>query len=360
MKSHYSLRNFLARNGSQWLPRTIRPLRMKKFLAFALPLFCTASVFAADVAYTKPVGGIAVSVTGGTTVAPITTRFAIPLTDTPAASGITVGQISALTSSTITVSNANWVSGALSATNFPYAVRLTSGAGEGATLTVAANTADTLTVSGRDLTQLGVAAGDKFRLIPIDTLNTLFGSTTFLGGANSDSADVVTLSSTVSLSYYYNNSLNRWVRTTGPTSDRGNTPIPPDSVISVTRKSGQLTLYFTGVVPDSKFNFLVANSGTTYTHTGFPKDVTIGALAVQNNVAGWVGSSTATNSDTLAVNSGGTWLTYFYNGSFWQRTTGPATNRDAIVISAGTPIQFFKRGSAAGFSAFTRAVPYTI
>lgn len=353
-------RNFLARNSSRWLPTPHRPLKSMRLLAFALPLICTAPVLAADVAYTKPVGGMAVSVTAGTTVAPVTTRFTIPLLDSPAASGATVGKISSFTASTITVTGANWVSSALASTAFPYAVRLTSGSGEGATLTVTANTTDTLTVSGRDLTQLGVAAGDDFRLIPIDTLNTLFGANTFLGGASSDASDVVTLSSTVSLSYYYNTTLARWVRTTGPTTDRGNTPIPPDSVISVTRKSGQMTLYLVGAVPESKFNYLVANSGTTYTHTGFPVDVTIGALAIQNNVAGWSGAASAANADTLAVNSGGTWLTYFFNGTNWQRTTGPATNRDAIIIPAGTAVQLFKRGSTAGFSTFTRARPYTI
>jgi hypothetical protein len=235
-----------------------------------------------------------------------------------------------------------------------------SGAGEGATLGVTANTADTLTVSGRDLVQLGVAVGDVFQLVPVDTLNSLFGSGTFLGGATADAADVITLSSSVQLSYYYNTTLNRWVRTTGPTTDRGNTTIPLGSVVAVSRKSSAITFRILGDVPVTDLNILVANSGSTYTHTGFPTSATIGTLSIQSSIPGWVSATVADNADMLAVNSGGTWLNYFHNGTNWQRTTGPATNRDNIVVPAGTAIQLFKRGSTPGTSVFTRQVPFTL
>lgn len=315
---------------------------------------------AADTAYTPPMGGMTYSINGGTTVAPTTTWFAITLLDHPAASGAARGRVTAATSTSLTLTNAGWTNGALATPAYPYAVRLMTGSGEGASLGVSANTTDTLTLTGRDLMQLGVFEGDAFQLIPVDTLNTLFGSDTFLGGASAADADIITLGSTVQLSYYYNTTLSRWVRTTGPTSDRGNTPIPLDSVIGVTRKAAGFALRVIGRVPETKVNMLVANAGSTYTHTGYPQDISIGSLALQNRLPGWVSAATAADADMLAVNSGGTWLYYFHNGTNWQRTTGPATNRDSIVITAGTAIQLFKRGSASGSSNFTRQRPYTL
>lgn len=334
---------------------------MKKLL-LSSALFA-ATLLVADTSYSPPVGGIAYTIAGGTVSVPTTTAFAIPLLDVPAASGAAVGRIAAMTATTLTVTGANWVAGALATAQFPYAVRMTSGAAAGYTFSITGNTTDTLTVSGGDPTQLGVVvggSGDSFRLLPIDTLNTLFGSNTFLGGTSPAVSDIVILSSTLQLAYYYNSTLSRWVRTTGPTTDRGNIPIPLDSMISVIRKSSALTLSFFGPVPRERFAQVVPNAGSTYTHTGFPTDVTLGSLSLQTALPGWVSSSAAANADLLSVSGGAGFTRYFYNGTNWQRTTGPTTNRDTITISAGTPIQIFKRGSAAGSALFVRTLPYTL
>lgn len=331
---------------------------MKRLISLSV-LLVTTLAQAVDTAYSPPVGGMTFTINGGTVPAPLTTWFAVPLLDAPAASGAGRGKISSFTATTLTLTGAGWTGSALANVAFPYSVRLMTGAGEGATLSVTANTSDTLTLTGRDLVQLGVATGDTFQLIPVDTLNTLFGSNTFMGGANAIDADVITLSSSVQVAYYYNTTLSRWVRTTGPTTDRGNTPIPLGSVIAVTRKSTGFALRLTGDAPLAKVNMLVGNSGSTYLHTGFPTDVTLGSLAVQSRTSGWVSAPLADNADMLAVNSGGTWVNYFHNGTNWQRTTGPATNRDSINVPAGAAVQFFKRGSASGSSIFARQVPYS-
>ena len=325
-------------------------------------LLSTAASHAVTEAYSPPVGGMSFTINAGSVSVPVTTSLALPLSDFPAASGAAVGVISSITATTITVNGANWTAGALSSVQFPYAVRITSGTAAGYTFNITANTADTLTISGGDPTLLGISAGisgDTLRLIPVDTLNTLFGSNTFLGGTGPATADIVTLSNTAQLSYYYNTSLARWVRTTGPTTDRGNTPIPLDSVISITRKTDAMVLRFIGAVPMDRFNLSVPNSGTKYTHTGFPMDVTIGALSMQTSLAGWVSSATAANADTLSVISGAGYLSYFHNGTYWQRTTGPSTNRDSVVINAGTPILIFKRGSNIGSSLLLRNRPFS-
>jgi uncharacterized protein (TIGR02597 family) len=333
---------------------------MKRLIALCALTFA-ATLLAADVAYSPPAGGMTFGINGGTPSAPVTTDFSIPLLDNPATGGASRGKITAITSTTLTAADANWVPGALANAASPYAVRIGSGAAEGVTVGITANTADTLTISGRNLAQLGITVGtDTFQLIPIDTLNTLFGSSTFLGGSSPAAADIVTVSGTVQLSYYYNSSLNRWVRTSGPTTDRGNIPLPPNTALSVTRKGPAFALTIVGRVPDTKLNVLVANSGSTYTNTGFPTDTTIGSLALQSSIAGWVSASSASEADILAVTSNGNWFYYFHNGTNWRRTTGPTTNRDSVVIPAGTPIQLFKRGSAAGESLFLRELPYSI
>ncbi len=316
-----------------------------------------------DIVYNQPLGVIAYTIGGGSTTIPNTTSFSIPLTDKSPATGVARGRISSLTSGTIVVPDANWTTGALALPAYPYAVRITTGVAAGVTLSVNANTTDTLTVSGRDLTTLGITAGangDLIRLIPVDTLNSLFGSATLLGGATAADSDILTLSVASETSFYYNTSLGRWVRTTGPTTDRGNTPIPFDCVIRITRKSSAFALRISGYVPECRVNWAILNSGSTYTHSGFPQQVTLGNLALQNTLSGWVSNAAPGLADTIGVSSGANWSFYFHNGSYWQRTTGPSTNRDGIVIGVGVALQVFKQGTASGFSTFERDLPYSL
>lgn len=338
-------------------------IRILRNLTFGTVILASLPVTEAQSTRTVPMGTLKFTINSGSVTVPVTTAFAIPLLDVPAASGATVGRINALTATTLTATGANWTAGALAMPSFPYAFQITSGAAVGATFSITANNTDTLSTSGVDLTTVGLAAGsagDTFRLVPIDTLNTLFGSTTFLGGISPTEADIITLGSNLQLAYYYNTSLSCWVRTTGPTSDRGNIPIPLNGMISVTRKSNALTLTLVGRVPDVRFSLVVPNSGSTYTHTGFPTDVTLGSLSLQTALAGWVSAPVAGDADTLSVSIGALWLTYFHNGSYWQRTTGPATNRDSVIVTTGTPILIFKRGTAAGTSTFMRNLPYSL
>ena len=336
---------------------------MNKYLVLLLSGLGAVSAMFAQTSYSPPLGGLSYLINGGSTSVPVTTSFTIPLTDVPAASGSAVGRIGAVTSTTLTVTGANWTPGALATAQFPYVVRVTSGAARGFTFVITANTSDTLTISGGDPSQLGVitgVSGDTFALLPVDTLDTLFGSNTFLGAVSPAQADIVILSSSLQLAYYFNTTLNNWVRTTGPTTNRGNTPIPLESAISVVRKSSAFTLAFVGNVPAVRYALAVPNSGATHTHTGFPTDVSLASLSLNSLLPGWVSSATPNGADVLGVSNGPDFLFYYHNGTNWLRTTGPATVRDAIVIPAGTPIQIFKRGSAGGSSLFLRNPPFTL
>lgn len=336
--------------------------RTLKYLAPRAGLLVAPLLAEAQPVNLVSVGALRFTINGGSVAAPVTSSFAISLADTPLAAGATVARIDAMTATTLTVTGANWTAGALASPASPYAVRIATGAAAGSTFPIGGNTTDTLVIAAVDFTTLGLVAGiagDRIRLIPVDTLNTLFGATTFLGGINPTAADVVILSSSgAQLSYYYNTTDSRWVRTTGPTTDRGNIPLPLDGAISVTRKSTAMTLTFIGRVPDVRFRTIIRNAGPTYTHTGFPTNVTLSALDMPTALSGWVSASSAGNADTLSVSTGADWLNYFHNGVFWQRTTGPATNRDAIVILAGTPIRVIKLGAASGTTYLNRGLPY--
>jgi len=333
---------------------------MTSSAALSSLLFVFALSATAATTYTPPQGGLLVPIAAGTALAPSTTAFAVPLYDLPAATGATLGALTSLTSTTFTVNNAGWTAGALATAPFPYVVQLTSGAAAGHLFNITGNTATTLTVSGGDPVALGAVAGDTFRLLPIDTLNSLFGANTLLGGPTAADADNVILSTTAQTTYYYNTTLGRWVRTTGPTTDRGNTPIPALGMISIVRKSGALTLAFTGSVPRERVRLSVPNSGSIYLHSGFPVDLTLGSLAIQTALPGWVSGASAATADTLSVVSGANRVSYYHNGTAWVRTTGPATNRNTTSIPAGTPIVLTRVGSTAGSTLLTLNRPYSL
>jgi putative intracellular protease/amidase len=333
-------------------------LRHTALVFSALGCFCILKADTTSVA-TIPVGYMTVNIAGGTIAAPVTTRFAIPLVDTPQAAGLAGGPVASVTANTLTLASAGWADGALATAAFPYAVRILTGAQAGLTLLVTANTTDTVTVEGADLTTLGVVAGDRLQLVPVDTLQSLFGSDTLAGSTSAATADIVYLGSQSLLGYYYNTTLGRWVRTVGPTSDRSNIMIPPESMVTVARTAAATSLVFVGRVPEAPFVATVANAGNTYLHAGFPSDTTLGGLSMQTILPGWLSASTASQADQLAVPTGAGWLSYYHNGTQWVRTTGPALNRDTVSVPAGTALLISKQGFAAGTSVLKRPVPYS-
>ena len=328
-------------------------------IVLALAIACVGAAHA-EVAYTPPVGAEVLTIDGGSATAPVTTPLALTLTDRPAASGQLRGALTAVTGNTLGVLGAGWTATALAQSEFPYDVLIVTGPGAGARLLVTANSADTLTVAGRDLASLGVSLGDEYQLLPVDTLDSLFGPDTFLGGTSAAEADVISLGEQGRQSYYYNTTNGRWQLTSGATDDQGATRLPPNGMIAVVRKAGSFTFTLVGAVPITRTNIPVANAGSTYTHTGFPTSISLSALALQTQLSGWVSHPQAAQADLLAVAAGASWVTYFHNGTQWQRTPGSATDRGSVIIPAGTPIRIIKRNDTAGSTPLILALPYTL
>lgn len=320
----------------------------------AIGLASQTALFADSVAYTPPLGGMSFTVHGGTAAAPAVTPIALPISDTPTAIGAKRTRTNAINSDVITATNAGWSDSALAGATFPYDVRFLAGTGVGSRLAIIANTTDTVTVAGRDLATLGVNAGtdgDTFELVPVDTLDTLFASDTFLGADTEAAADQVHLAQTSRSTFFYDNAATRWTDAAAITGDAGNTRLPPEGSITVERKGEAFTLRFIGSPAQTHVNVLVANSGPTFTHTGFPRPISLGDLSVQSKLTGWVSDAAADQADLVGIATGSSWVFYFHNGANWQRTVGAASARDDIVIPSGTPIQIFRRGAATGSTA---------
>lgn len=338
---------------------------LNRVLTLAALSVAASTISFAQTASTVPVGFMTFAVSAGTPAAPVTTPIAMPLQDAPAAAGAMSGYITSITSNSLTVTGAGWTASALSDPTTPYMLRLTKGAAAGITFGISANTDSTLTLVGSDLTTLGVVTGagnDTFEIFPVDTLFTLFGTSTLLGGTSATNADVVyIMSGGAWVGYYFNTTRGFWVRTTGSTAiNRNATILAPETGFLVERRGPALSLTITGRVPVCKFSANVLNSGNSLVHTGFPTSSTLGGFAVQTALPGWVTSPSAATADWLYVFSAGAWVSYYHNGTNWLRTTGPAINRDSIAVEAGAPVLLFKRGAAAGFSALTKALPYSL
>ena len=334
---------------------------------------------------TDPVGFTTINITPGSGIARKTTMMSIPLLDVDSSvSGLSTGTISSVTSNSIVVSNAGWVPGALSQPAAPFVVQITSGPAAGRFFLVAssattggasggaalANTVSNLFVSSISLTPVtnnlvnaGISAGNSFKLYACDTLS-WFGTpatTGIRGGSNAASADniVVTVNGAAT-TYFYNTNTTNWQATSGPSSSRSNVALLPSYGVSYSRlASNDLSFVSTGQVPTTNNSVAVKNSGVTVLSSYWPTTNNLRGLGIQN-LPGWVAGTTQAATDNVMIVSGGSAVTYFYNGTNWRRGSGPTTPQDNVAIPIGSSVQIIKKGSASGYSTLSQAVPYTL
>ncbi len=368
MKSHYSLRNFLARNGSRWLPRGTRPLRMKKFLAFALPFLCTATVFAADVAYTQPVGGMRVTFNQGT-------RFTGMSLVNPA---VVRGAVSAVSGSVISVSSASLNVGALLDASAAYYVELTAGpantyVGDRFDIDVAA----TKTSGNNSITVLS-SARNTLASVPSDlsgytvairrhvTIGQLFGTkeNQLLQGstvvANADQLLVYNTALQDFETYFFlrnaQGTTAQWRKIGGGSTSRDTEIIAPGQGVAVIRNtSAPVSLTWIGEVRTNNF---AQPLGAGYTLVAQPWPVSASASQrVMSHAGGWTGSTVSTQADKFLVYESGSFQTYFYlrnaSGSTqqWRLIGGGSTNRsDEALFGADTAVMISKITADANYS----------
>jgi hypothetical protein len=357
-------------------------LRFSLIASLASAMVLSASM-AQTTATTDPVGFTTINVTPGTGVARKQSLISIPLLDVDSSvQGLTVGTITSVSSNSIVVSNANWTPGALSQPAAPFVVQITSGPAAGRYFLVAssstsngasggpalANTASNFFISSIDMTpttnnlaNVGVAAGNTFKLYACDTLS-WFGTpetTGIRGGTSPTNADNIVLTVNGNLTTYYFNTVNsNWTRSSPP-STANNVALSPNYGVTFNRLgSNALSFVSTGQVPVISNAVAIKNSGSTVLSSYWPTTNTLRGLGIQN-LPGWVIGTNQVNSDNVVVVAAGTLTTYYYNGTNWRRFPLPA-NQDATAIPIGSAVQIIKKGSAAGYTTLARPVPYTL
>jgi hypothetical protein len=344
-----------------------------------LPLLCAAALTSEGVAQTtvqgEPFGYVKINITPGTGSAKRTTFISIPLLQEANIAGRATGRITGMTATTIASQGAEWSPGQLALAATPRVIEITSGPAQGRMLLISANTADTVTISQSDadrignLSTLGITAdpvgGDTFKIRPIYTLSSFFGSDTALirGGTSAGAADTVTLvSNGSSANYFLNTGVNppRWSRVSLGNPDASNTPILPDAGVQYARlPNTPLEFVVTGKVPSGQREVSIKNSGPTLLAPFWPVTQTLAQLALQNT-PNWLRGNTAASADTIVLSAGGSTTTFFHDGTNWRRSALGNPQANTNTVPAGAAIFINKRGSSAGFAAYENNAPYNL
>lgn len=346
---------------------------MKKFLAFALPFLCTATVFAADVAYTPPVGGMQVTFSPGT-------RFTGMTLVNPAA---VRGAVTNVAGNVITLSATSLNVGALLDANTAYYVELTSGptttyVGDRFDVDVAAtkasaNNSITVTLASRNtLSAVPTTAnlsGYSVVVRPHVTIGQLFGTKNnqlMQGSSVIGSADQIRFinpqSQAWEIFYFLKNpagTIAQWTKSGGGTTNRDNEVIAPGAGFAVARNAATpVTLTFIGEVRTNSFaqplvagNNLVAQPWPTNA-SPLQRSMTVSS--------GMTGSNIIASADKILLNEGGVYKIYYLlrnpAGTIeqWTLSGGGTSNRgNELLFGANAGVIISKISADAHYS-----VPY--
>lgn len=279
------------------------------------------------------------------------------------------GILTNVTATTLSDNTADWVTGALSHAAAPYFLRICSGAAEGTwwqILTAPANTADTVSVGNRGIDPLaaGVTTGDRYEIVPADTLDTFFWSVAAqIGGPNSGAADLVRLhDGVIWRDYHYSTTHNQWREGSAP-FNRNNTVLRPDAgVIYQRRAVGDVSLLLLGGVSVRSERATVASSGSTPVGIAFPSRLTLGMLGIEQVPGFRHNTGDPAVADKVRIWDGVTWRSFIYSAavSQWREGTAPF-NRNNFELPFLAPV-FLERapaGSAASFL-LTLTPPYNL
>jgi hypothetical protein len=348
-----------------------------------LPVFCVVAFssqgFTQTTVQGEPFGYVKINITAGTGTGKKTSLVSIPLLEEASISGKAAGRITGVTATTVSASGAGWTAGQLSTVAAPYLIEITSGAAKGRMLllsTTAGSTTDTVTIATEettrvgDLTNLGIATGlengDTYRIRPVDTLSSFFGTpetTVVQGGTSANAADTITIvANGSSATYFYNTGVapHRWSRVVLGSPDASHTPIPPYAGVQYARIANTpLEFIVTGKVPSGQREVSIKNSGVTLLAPFWPVNQTLVDLGIQNT-PNWTSGASAAAADTVVLSSGGSFSTFFYDGANWKRVTLGSPTANTSVVPVGASILINKKGSVGGYASYEHFAPYNL
>ena len=342
-------------------------------LAATVILSLTALAHSQQTATTNPLGFVTVNIAAGTGSAKTGSLVSMPLQDVAVISGQSTGRITGVTANTITSSDAGWTPGQLSNPTSPYLIQITSGIANGRMFLISPaqqNTATTVTITPEDadtasLTSLGIVTGpttgDTYKIIPCDTLGTLFGTPAVSGvqgGTAPNSADTVVITiNGASRIYYFNTTLTRWTQVALGNPDATNVPVRPYFGFRYERLANTpLAFLASGSVPIVSRAVPVRNAGSTVPSQYWPADSTLATLGL-HSLSNWTSNATAQSADHVLMTSNGTTQRFYHTGTEW-RNAGTDAASDVTPIPAGASVHILQKGSGSGYTTLSQSVPY--
>jgi len=325
----------------------------------------------------EPFGYVKINIAAGMGNAKRTTFVSIPLLEEANITGKATGRITGVTSNTITAEGAGWTAGQLSTISEPHLIEITSGSAKGRMFLIAsatANSTDTVTIHSEEVARVGSLAnleiatgaqdGDSYRIRPVDTLSSFFGTpdTTLIGGGTSAAAaDTVTIVVNGSAgTYFFNTSLGRWTRVGLGNLDSSHVPILPYAGVQYARLAASpLEFIVTGKVPSGDRQVAIKNSGPTILSPFWPVNQTLGGLGIQNTPT-WATGGTAAAADTVSLTANGTVTTFFHDGSNWRRVGLGSGLSDTVAVPVGASVLINRKGNALGYASYEHAAPYNL
>lgn len=301
------------------------------------------------------------------------TTLSVPLNEflPEAFAGQSSGKITSVTADRIVNTNAAWIPAQFTDPALPYFIRITSTSNPASTALgrtflikttpTVAHTATEVEVDtqGTPLTGLGISAGDTYRIIVGDTLQSFFAGIVgqVIPASGEDGDRVYLLEGQVWRTYLYTGTM--WAQRVGSNlANRNNVVLRPDSAILYGRRSATpISFTMLGEVPATPIRALVNNTGTTLLGGFFPVNQTLGTAAYEDKIPGWV-VGTPTTGDRLIFLRGVSWSSHFHNATNWTDGSGVA-NRDSRELPAGTAVLLQRTaGSGSQFVLFNP--PYTL
>jgi hypothetical protein len=315
------------------------------------------------------------AVTAGTGNAKRTSLLAIPLLATTNIAGASHGRVTGVGATTITSSSAQWAPGELSQPEKPHLIEITSGPAQGRMLlisTVTPNTSDTLTVASDELirngpvTEMGLTTGDTFRIRPVDTLLSFFGTpeeTLIQGGSSPITADTITLvNNGSSASYFFNTESTppQWTRISLGSNPSNHVPIPPYAGVQYARLfSTPLEFLVQGSVPSGSRKVALKDSGPTLLSTYWQAEQSLTSLGLQNSDT-WLAGPNSRTADNVTTTTNGSVSSYFFDGTNWRRVALGNPLADNVILPPNSGLLINKKGVGNNYSIYQHNSPYQL
>ncbi|MBI1335807.1 MAG: TIGR02597 family protein [Phycisphaera sp.] len=327
-------------------------LRARAWMAAASLSLALASVSSAD----NVVGYNSLSVPAGTDV-----YLCVPFTQ---------DKVGEFTVATVTGSGVT-VASPLSA-NYAtlYYVRFTSGTNAGKWSTISNNTTSSTTITFADTAILtGLTAGDKFCIIPHNTLASVFPDNmkgiSFAGSNSQFALDtaVYFLPTTIgknksaAATYYFLNSASQWRQFGAGTANKDNVVIPPQYQFIIRATTTPITYYSLGDVENNAKQVKIVRSVSTDNDNILSADNALPTTLAGLNLAGTSAFSDSTSQFNLisalyvydnTVNSfnKSASATYYTVSGHWRKFGAGATNFDTQPLPPGATLIIRQKGTA--------------